>query len=61
MNPPRPTRPQALLVLPHLRVQNANAISSPQRSNRSGHSCATCSPCVIELVATKPMRVAPCT
>ena len=25
----RPTQPQAVLVLPHLRVQNANAISSP--------------------------------
>lgn len=29
MNSTRPTQPQALLVLPHLRVQNANAISSP--------------------------------
>ena len=29
MNPTRPTQPQAVLVLPHLRVQNANAISSP--------------------------------
>ena len=29
MSPPRATQPQAVLVLPHLRVQNANAISSP--------------------------------
>jgi CRISPR-associated protein Csy2 len=29
MSPPRPAQPQALLVFPHLRVQNANAISSP--------------------------------
>ena len=29
MSAPRPTQPQAVLVLPHLRVQNANAISSP--------------------------------
>ena len=29
MSPPRATRPQAVLVLPRLRVQNANAISSP--------------------------------
>ncbi len=29
MSPPRATQPQAVLVLPRLRVQNANAISSP--------------------------------
>jgi CRISPR-associated protein Csy2 len=29
MSATRPTQPQALLVFPHLRVQNANAISSP--------------------------------
>ena len=29
MSASRPTQPQAVLVLPHLRVQNANAISSP--------------------------------
>ncbi len=29
MSTPRATQPQAVLVLPHLRVQNANAISSP--------------------------------
>ena len=29
MNPPRASQPQAVLVLPRLRVQNANAISSP--------------------------------
>lgn len=29
MNATRPMQPQAVLVLPHLRVQNANAISSP--------------------------------
>jgi CRISPR-associated protein Csy2 len=29
MNPPRATQPYAVLVLPRLRVQNANAISSP--------------------------------
>ena len=29
MNLPRPTQPRAVLVLPHLSVQNANAISSP--------------------------------
>ena len=29
MSPPRVTQPQAVLVFPHLRVQNANAISSP--------------------------------
>ena len=29
MKAARPTQPQAVLVLPHLRVQNANAISSP--------------------------------
>ncbi len=29
MNPPRASQPQAVLVFPRLRVQNANAISSP--------------------------------
>lgn len=29
MSPPRATQPQAVLVFPRLRVQNANAISSP--------------------------------
>ena len=29
MSPPRATRPEAVLVLPRLRVQNANAITSP--------------------------------
>lgn len=29
MSATRPTQPQAVLVLPHMRVQNANAISSP--------------------------------
>ena len=29
MSATRPTQPQAVLVFPHLRVQNANAISSP--------------------------------
>lgn len=29
MSPPRATQPQAVLALPHLHVQNANAISSP--------------------------------
>ena len=31
----------------------------PQRSKRSGQSCATCSPWVMELVATKPIRADP--
>ena len=46
---PRASEPQA-------KVRWAKAISSLQRSKSSGQSCATCSPCVIELVATKPMR-----
>ena len=41
---------------PHAKVRCAKAISSLQRPNRTGHSCATCSPCVMELVATKPIR-----
>ncbi len=40
---------------PQAKVRCAKAISSLQRPNRIGHSRATCSLCVIELVATKPI------
>ena len=43
---PRASDPQA-------KVRWAKAISSLQRLNSTGQSCATCSPWVIELVATK--------
>ena len=45
---PRASEPQAKVVC-------AKAISSAQRLNRTGHSCATCSPWVIEFVATNPI------
>ena len=46
-------------VRPQAKVRWAKAISSLQRSNRTGQSCPTCSPWVMELVETKPIRAAP--